>query len=367
MGKDDNALKETIELVQSLWLHRPGNEVHAAVQETINALYRDLKPLIIKKIKTDNQWTFLIRLPPGRAFSEFKGKHEYFQDAAGGAVQIEKEGKVIKMQISTEELRPNYPYSWQHEDYSKMFLPVPFGHSAAGLIVRDLAEAPNLIVAGHPGAGKSNFLHVLAVSLLLSRMVYLAIIDLKKLEFSYLKGHSLVVTDLEKGRALLMSINKEIDKRLGILEAAGVVKIQEYEENMPFIVLIIDELAEMQDEDCQEALNRIVRLGRAAGVCVVPATQRPSSTMYKKFGDSKAMFAATMCFHVRDELNSRIVLDNGKGALIPNIPGRAVYQWEREIEVQSMYLPIKKARKLINNVRQVEWNVDQSQKRLPPR
>jgi len=136
---------------------------------------------------------------------------------------------------------------------------------------------------------------------------------------------------------------------------------------MPFILVVIDELAELDDEDCQEALNRIVRLGRAAGICVVAATQRPSSTMFKKWGDSKAMFAATMCFHVRDEGNSRMVLDNEAASIIPNIPGRAIYQWDTQLEVQAMNLPIKTARQLVQSLKGegVKMHVEQSRKLLP--
>lgn len=367
MKEDNNVLKEAVDQIRHAWLHRTGNEVHAAIQDTIEALYGEgLKPLIVKKSKKGNRWSFIINLPPGLCYSEFRRKQEYFEDSTGGAVQMEKRGKAILMQVLTEELKRFYPYQWDYEEYEKIHLPFPCGYSAAGLIVKDLSAAPNMLVAGHPGAGKSNFLHNVAVSLLLARQIYLVVIDLKKLEFSYLKQSALVVSDTNSAKGVLEGINEEIDKRLDILEAANVVKVQEYHGEMSFVVLIIDELAELQDEDCQELLNRIVRLGRAAGICVVAATQRPSSTMFNKFGDSKAMFAASVCFHVRDEVNSRMVLDNDKAAHIPNIPGRAILQWDDEIEMQSMVLPIKQARGLVANTRQVKW-LEQPQKRLPAR
>jgi S-DNA-T family DNA segregation ATPase FtsK/SpoIIIE len=253
-----------------------------------------------------------------------------------------------------------------------MYLPVHFGYSAAGEIVSDLAEIVNLIIAGHPKAGKSNFLHTLAVELQMSRQVWMAIIDLKRVEYSYLQKHAVIAIELPDALRILMSINQHINRRLCILEQAEVVQIQEYHElpdyqgDMPFIVLIIDELAEMQDEACQDQLNRIVRIGRAAGVCAVVATQRPSSTMFKKFGDSKAMFSGTMCFHVRDEVNSRMLLDNDKASIIPNIKGRAIYQWDREIEVQTMHLPVKQARKIMKDIEGVNKIVVEPQKRLLP-
>lgn len=374
MKQQENVLQEAFDQLKYVWRHRKGNEVPAAVLDTIDALYKaDLKPLVVKVEKKPKSYTFIIHLPAGLSYAEFKRKEHYFEDSTNGAVQIEKRGKVVILEVMTERLQSFYPYQWDWKEYEKMALPVPFGYSALGLIVRDLALSPNLIIAGHPFAGKSNFCHVLAVSLLLARPLHLVIIDLKRLEFAYLKGSALVVTEIEEARKVLMAVNRELDKRLRVLEKAGVVKIQDYTGDMQYIVLIIDELAELQDEQCQELLNRIVRLGRAAGICVVAATQRPSSTMFKKFGDSKAMFAATMCFHVRDEVNSRMLLDNDRAAIIPNIPGRAVYQWERELEVQAMYLPISKARELIKgcslNAHPMKGakSIEQPRKRLLPR
>ena len=323
--------------------------------------------MIAKKQEGANGWFFLLHLPPGVCFADVKKREQYFVEATGGAVLLEKNGRQVSLQVLTDELQRFYPFAWDWRPYDKMQLPFPVGYSAAGFIVRDLAAAPNLLTAGHPGAGKSNFLHVLAVSLLLAREIYLVIIDLKKLEFSYLKQQALVVTSLPDAQQLLRAVNIQLDARLDILEKAGAVKVQDYNGDMPYIVLIIDELAELQDEYCQEALNRIVRLGRAAGICVVAATQRPSSTMFAKFGDSKAMFAASVCFHVRDEVNSRMVLDNPAAALIPAIPGRGVYQWEKQLEVQCMFLPTKEARNLLTAAGKRKVILLETPKRIPPR
>lgn len=219
-------------------------------------------------------------------------------------------------------------------------------------------------------------LHVILVSLLILprgvREVWPVVIDLKRTEYGYLENHAILAESIPDAKKVLQAINKELDKRAGILKKHAMVKNQDFKEPMPFIVLVIDELAELHDKECQELLNRIVRLGRAPGICVVAATQRPSSTMFKKWGDSKAMFPATICFKVRDEVNSRMVLDNDRAALIPEIPGRAIYQWERELEVQTLNLPVKKARKILKEFttpcQDVIINVQQlTPKRLSPR
>lgn len=364
--KDKNALQGIVGDLKGIWLRR-GGKIPEAIMNTLDAIYPEGKrPIVVKRVRQESGWLFILALSPGDCFNDFKKHLPYFQESTGGAVQITKQGKAVMLRVLTEELQSEYTFKWEFEQYDKMALPIPFGYSAAGMIVRDLADAPNLLVAGHPGAGKSNFLHVTAVSLLLSRSVYLCIIDPKRLEYGYLREKALLITDDDEALRLLQGINKQIDKRLDMLTKAGVVKVQDYEGDMPYIVLVIDELAELADEECQMELNRIVRLGRAAGICVVAATQRPSSTIFKKWGDSKAMFAATMCFHVRDEVNSRLVLDNEAASIIPNIPGRAIYQWDTQLEVQCMYLPIKKARQLLSGIEGVKMNVE-SPKRLSAR
>lgn len=375
MAKQQNVIEDVRDQLKYLFLHRKGNDAHAAVQDVIDAIWpKDPKPKIIKKIKLSGEaYKFILALGAGLGYKEFKAKEQLFADAMGGTVQVEKRGKVITMQASTTEIEKEYPYSFDPSQHSG-YLPIHFGYSSIGEVVKDLADMPNLIIAGHPGAGKSNFIHGLIMGLLLNKKTNIRIVafDFKKLEYSYLKEHVLLVTDQDKAPSVFEAINKNLDKRLNTLESAGCVKVQEYLNlggEMPFLVIVIDELAEMHDEECQTLLNRILRLGRAAGICVVCATQRPSSTMMKAFGDSKAMFSGTMCFHVRDGINSRMLLDNENAALIPSIPGRGIYQWDTELETQGMFLPIKKARQLLKDIDRCEVMnfVKQSQKMLPPR
>jgi len=372
--KKQNVVEEVRDQLKYLFLHRKGNDVHAAVQDVIDVHWaKDPKPKILRKIKlSKDAYKFIIALGAGLGYKDFKSKEQLFADAMGGCAQIEKRGKVIIMQASTIEIKKEYPYSFDPSQF-KGYLPVHFGHSSIGEIVKDLADMPNLIIAGHPGAGKSNFIHGLIMGLLLNERtdIRTVVFDFKRLEYSYLRDHVLLVTQEEEALKVLAAINKNLDERLYLLESRGCVKIQDYLDqghSLPFLVVVIDELAEMHDEECQTALNRILRLGRAAGVCVVCATQRPSSTMMKAFGDSKAMFSGTLCFHVRDGINSRMLLDNENASLIPSIPGRGIYQWDTELETQSMFLPIKKARQLLKTIGRVEVMVyEQPRKMLKAR
>lgn len=375
MSKQQNVIEEVRDQLKYLFLHRKGNDAHAAVQDVIDAIWpKAPKPKIEKKIKiSGNAYKFLLSLGAGLGYKEFKSKEQLFADAMGGTVQVEKRGKVITMQASTAEIKKEYPYSF-NPALHKGYLPIHCGWSATGEVVEDLSDIINMLIAGHPKAGKSNFLHGLIMNLLQNNktLTRIVVFDFKRLEYSYLKNHVLLVTQNELAPTVFKALNSELDKRLAILEAANCVKIHEYLEQggeMPFIPVIIDELAEMADEECQTSLNRLLRLGRAVGFLVICATQRPSSTMMKAFGDSKAMFTGTLCFHVRDAINSQMLLDNDHASLIPNNPGRGVFQWDNEMEIQAMYLPVGKARQLLKDIDRVEVMnfVEQPQKRLPPR
>lgn len=380
MAEQDNILKDSVSLIKSLWLHRKGNEIHASVQDTIEAIWRqDLKPFIFKKHVAGNNHTFIIHLPPGLCYADFKSKEVFFRDSTGGAVQVEKRGKAVIMTVMTDELKSCYPYAWNWTPYENMYLPAPVGYSANGLLVRDLTRAPNLFIAGHPGAGKTNEINILATSLLLARDNFrLIIIDQKEVDYGYLAdlGLGIVVTDIPTIQKVLRFLNTELDRRKKILRAAKVRRLQDYAgpEELPWIVLIVDELAELHDEECQMLLNRILRLGRAEGFVCICATQRPSSTLFQKFsfGDSKAMFSASICFHVRDAINSRMVLDNDRAALLPgDVPGRGIFQWDIEIEFQAMEWTEKKVIKLLNEVAKRGMSDGfcdiEPPKRLPPR
>jgi len=134
--KQQNVIEEVRDQLKYLFLHRKGNDAHAAVQDVIDAIWsKDPKPKILKKIKLSNEaYKFLISLGPGLGYKEFKAKEQLFADAMGGTVQVEKRGKVITMQASTTEIKREYPYCFdpsQHKGYLPRIPSGPlrsFGH-----------------------------------------------------------------------------------------------------------------------------------------------------------------------------------------------------------------------------------------------
>jgi S-DNA-T family DNA segregation ATPase FtsK/SpoIIIE len=174
------------------------------------------------------------------------------------------------------------------------------------------------------------------------------VIVLKRLEFASYKKHTVCVFKEPDALLVLRMVEQEMERRMELLEQAGVVKVQDYE-GLPYIALVIDEIAELQNEKAWDILNRLVRLARALGISVVAATQRPSTKVID--GDTRALFTARISFRVADEVNSRIILDGPQAAYLPTTPGRAIYRFgDRCREVQTMFLPVEKVRELLANM-----------------
>lgn len=321
------------------------------------------RPVLVKRKKTEYGWFLIYNLPPGIAFQSIKRKVNFFSDAVKGFVSVEW-NNALMMDIQINSLPVQVKY--EPVEGKNMYLPVPVGVSQRGPEIFDLSSAPHLLVAGIPGFGKSNFLHVLIHSLL--PYAWVVVIDLKRLEFSYLHKHVLLAKKESDAIEMLRALNKEHDRRVSILESHGCVKVQEYKgDDMPFIVVVIDEVAELRDEVTHELINRLLRLARATGISIVSATQRPSVKVID--GDSRAQYSARLCYLVADEVNSRMVLGEEcpHAAYLPaNNKGRAIFKFGQTLkEVQTMYLPIDRAKELIKEIEPRRWNIEQAKKLLP--
>lgn len=390
MRKDPNPLDEIAASLRYLWRHRGGielpfvgkvdrlkfkgkelyldNKIPGLIQDTfdnLNFMVKDgRKPVLCAKRKTAYGWHLVFNLPPGISFGKVRRHREYFQDAANAWINLKWDGK-LHMDIHSGQLPNSAPY--ELGDYPGD-LPVPIGVTQEGIEVLDLAESPHLLVAGVPGFGKSNFLHVLIHSLL--PRAYIAIIDMKRLEFAYLKNHCALARTEEDSRVMMEALSREMDRRIDLLEKSRVVKIQDYPGELPHIVLVCDEVAEIQDERTIFLVDRIVRLARAVGISAVAATQRPSKKLKVFADDTRDMFLARVCYQMADEISSRMVLGEGcpLAAYLPGIKGRAIYKFGMvEKEVQTMYLPLSEAKRLLKGRTERGWTYEQSSVRLPPR
>jgi S-DNA-T family DNA segregation ATPase FtsK/SpoIIIE len=202
-------------------------------------------------------------------------------------------------------------------------LPLALGQCRNGeFLIADLAEMPHLLISGATGSGKSILLHTIINSLLLSNSgVVLSLIDPKRVEFSYyadlLNLHIPIARNVESSIATLNMLIKEMERRFIRLEKYGVRDISGLKGKMPFIVVIIDELADLMmisKKEVQELICRLAQKSRACGIHLVVATQRPSVDVVT--GVIKANFPARISCQVSASIDSRVVLDrNGAEAL----------------------------------------------------
>ena len=205
-------------------------------------------------------------------------------------------------------------------------LPIALGADTAGEPVAvDLKSLPHLLIAGATGSGKSVCINTVITSMLLTNTperLRLLMVDPKRVELTPFNGipHLIapVITDANEVLPALKSIVAEMFRRYQAMEELGVRDIEGYNrkssERMPFLVLVIDELADMMmvaAYESEQAAVRLAQLGRATGVHLVLATQRPSVNVVT--GLIKANIPARAAFAVASQVDSRVVLD-GVGA-----------------------------------------------------
>ena len=213
-------------------------------------------------------------------------------------------------------------------------------------IVADIAKMPHLLVAGSTGSGKSVCVNSMICSILMRYKpsdVKLVLVDPKKVELSNYNGtpHLLcpVVTDPKKASITLQKIVSEMEKRYEMFSDTGVKKISEYNQyvekenkrhpesplsKMPYIVVIIDELADLMlvaSTEVEDSIMRITQMARAAGIHLIVATQRPSTDIIT--GVVKANIPSRISFAVASQIDSRTILDSsgaekllGKGDML---------------------------------------------------
>ena len=204
-------------------------------------------------------------------------------------------------------------------------LGIPLGKGSGGEpVVADLARMPHLLIAGSTGSGKSVFVNNIIVSLLWNATpddVRMVMIDPKRVELTVYNGIPHLVTpvivDTDKSLNALRWMTMQMEDRLRILSEKGVRDIASFNkkaadgERLPYLVLIIDELADLMmttGKSFEQALVRLAQMGRATGIHLVVATQRPSVDVIT--GLIKANFPTRASFMVTALVDSRTILDS---------------------------------------------------------
>ena len=202
-------------------------------------------------------------------------------------------------------------------------LPIAMGQDTGGEpVALDLAALPHMLIAGATGSGKSVQINSIIASFLMTKtpdQLRLLMVDPKRVELTPFNGipHLIqpVIVEAEEVTESLRGLNREMIRRYKQMEELGVRNIEVYNERsddkMPFLVLIVDELADLMmvaGFEVEQNLVRLAQLGRAAGIHLLLATQRPSVNVVT--GLLKANIPARCAFAVSGQVDSRVILDS---------------------------------------------------------
>ncbi len=266
--------------------------------------------------------------------------------------------------VKIKEVLANIPASAKN---SKIL--VALGKDLMGRVqTADISKMPHLLVAGSTGSGKSVCMNSIIASILMRYRpdeVKLVLVDPKKVEMSNYNGipHLLwpVLTDPKKASVALQKLVDMMDNRYNMFADNGVKKIEEYNvlankkglDKMPYIVIIIDELADLMmvaSKEVEGSIQRITQLARAAGIHLIVATQRPSTNVIT--GVIKANIPSRIAFAVASSIDSRTILDGGGAEKLLG-KGDMLYLPMGEntpIRIQGCFITDEETQKIINHV-----------------
>jgi S-DNA-T family DNA segregation ATPase FtsK/SpoIIIE len=280
---------------------------------------------------------------------------------------------------SVVALRSVYESRFFYEDTVKNKSPlvVPLGRDVSGAPVAiDLAQMPHLLIAGTTGSGKSVCIAAFVTALILNNTpdtIKLVLLDPKMVELSRFNGlpHLMgeVETDLERIIGVLRWCTREMDRRYKLLEEHAARNIEIFNsrlgqrrksEQLPYIVILIDEVGDLmmqRPEETEKTITRLAQMARAVGMHLVVATQRPSVDVIT--GLIKANFPSRIAFSVASGIDSRVILDT-IGA--ENLLGRGDMLYlatdaSGPRRIQGCYVSDEEVRAVVNYWR--KWHVAQ--------
>ena len=350
-------------LTAGLVLWKKERDIKDVLREAFkySGLYTDSKkdgvrlPTLKRRKGIENGVSLSYSLPVGLCASDFLKQWERLEEAVKGEISFINEKEGLRMDVLYGELPGSRGFHFPDMGHE---IGIPVGYSRAGFITEDLAEMPHLLVAGQTNGGKSVFLHGAVACLLKNPRVNLFLIDLARAEFSYTKDHADFAYTVDGAYKTLSFLQMELDRRLNVLDRYKIEKIQNYpHSDLPYLVLIIDEISALSPalvkekgekrkrEECHFLMSDLLARARKVGIHLIVSTQRPDKDVLP--GIMKANIPATVCFKVRNRVNSEICLDHGRAASLPDIKGRAIWQFREEREVQVMHLSPQQARSFL--------------------
>ena len=303
----------------------------------------------------------------------------------------------IGIEIPNKEIDPvNYRQIIESSEFAnpKVNIPITLGKTIAGYpIVGDLVSMPHLLIAGTTGSGKSVCINTLILSILYKHTpetCKLILIDPKMLELSVYQGipHLLspVITEPKKATSALKWTVNEMETRYRKMTEEGVRNISSFNEKakkegkkvMPYIIVVVDEMADLMmvsGKQVENYIQRLAQMARAAGIHIIMATQRPSVDVIT--GTIKANFPTRISFQVTSKIDSRTILGEqgaeqllGKGdMLFMSSASRMVrihgpFVSDAEIEKVSTFLRSQGSPTYIDDITKIEDNDNENNNSL---
>jgi DNA segregation ATPase FtsK/SpoIIIE, S-DNA-T family len=263
---------------------------------------------------------------------------------------------------------------------SKSKLTVSLGLDVSGAsVVTDIGKMPHVLIAGTTGSGKSVLINAIITSLLFRaspQEVKLILVDPKRVEFTAYNGipHLLtpVIVEPEKILSSLKWSMGEMDRRYKLFAERGVRNIEGYNElagfqALPYIVIIIDELADLMmfaPVEVEDSIARLAQMARATGIHLVVSTQRPSVNVIT--GLIKANIPCRIAFNVSSMIDSRVILDTpgaekllGRGDMLYIPPEQA-----KPTRIQGAYISEKEVKRMVDYLKSKQMTVEYTEEIL---
>jgi len=284
---------------------------------------------------------------------------------------------------NTEITRVSLMEIMESESFKKIKSPLKFtlGKDVSGHAIGiDLAAMPHLLIAGTTGSGKSVCVNSILACLLLNNTpmdLRLVLVDPKRVELTGYNGipHLLtpVIVEVDRVVGALQWMQREMEGRYQRFAQSGVRNISEYntrhpELKLPYIVIIVDELADLMmlaPDETERSITRLAQLARATGIHLILATQRPSVDVIT--GLIKANFPARVAFTVASGIDSRVILDQpgaerllGRGDMLFQSPDAPA-----PVRLQGVYVSDQEIQRLVDNWRLASMNTVQAQPNNP--
>jgi len=293
----------------------------------------------------------------GATIQKLKTRLNDLNIATGDNLELIQDQSGLYIRKKTAAAIYNYFDYNGYIDYNDPAIPFIVGFNQSGIVLDNIAAARHMLIAGTTGSGKSVFLHNLITTFLCNKNNYLYLVDCKQVEFSLYEKHALVACDVFGDQSAARFTSELVDimqDRYLQMKSAGVNDFSEFQKINPKEkrhILIIDELSDLLSDHqaIKVIIPRLLRLaqkGRAAGVHVILATQRPDASVIN--GTLKGNIPTRISFRTISNIDSRIILDqSGAERLAGN--GDALYLRNGSMNlerVQSPYISIEDIKKI---------------------